>query len=346
MNFHKLLSLTLFAAVVSCGESDKEHSFSFDSSVLQEQYHRNESVKLAIANPKNAAIDSIVYYVNDKRISAVKNAGNHEFPLTDAKLGYQSLKAMVFTGGESVEVTDRIEVVSEIQPKLLEFEIVNMYSHDIGSFTQGLEFYRDTLYEGTGRNGQSYIRKYDYKTGKVYKQVDLDSKHFGEGITIMDDKIYQLTYQSQVGFVYDANTFKQLKEFPYDKPVEGWGLTHHDGFLYKSDGTEKIWKVDPNTFKMVDYINVYTASTKIKSVNELEYVNGKIYGNIWQKDAVAVIDPASGAVEAVLNLSSLRPQVGNPEAEVLNGIAYNPKTQTFFVTGKNWSKMFEIKIKN
>ena len=345
IKFYKLMALTGFLTVLSCGDKKPEVSpFSFDSSVLQEQYHRSESVSLQLSNPEKHAIDSVVFYVNDKRVASIKS-GAHNFSLAGSKLGYQTLKATVFYNGQSADATDRIEVVSEIQPQLWSYELVNIYPHDIGSFTQGLEFFRDTLYEGTGRNGQSFIRKYDYKTGKVYKQVDLDAQYFGEGITIMDNKIYQLTYQSQVGFVYDVDSFKQLSQFTYDKPVEGWGLTHHDGYLYKSDGTEKIWKVDPKTFKMIDHVNVYTASSKIKSVNELEYIDGKIYGNIWQKDAIAVIDPASGAVEAVINLSDLRKQVGNPEAEVLNGIAYNPKTKTIFVTGKNWSKLFEIRVK-
>ena len=345
IKFYKLMALTGFLTVLSCGDKKPEVSpFTFDSSVLQEQYHRSESVSLQLSNPEKHAIDSVVFYVNDKRVASIKS-GAHNFSLSGSKLGYQTLKATVFYNGQSADATDRIEVVSEIQPQLWSYELVNIYPHDIGSFTQGLEFFRDTLYEGTGRNGQSFIRKYDYKTGKVYKQVDLDAQYFGEGITIMDNKIYQLTYQSQVGFVYDVDTFKRLSQFTYDKPVEGWGLTHHDGYLYKSDGTEKIWKVDPKTFKMIDHVNVYTASSKIKSVNELEYIDGKIYGNIWQKDAIAVIDPASGAVEAVINLSDLRKQVGNPEAEVLNGIAYNPKTKTIFVTGKNWSKLFEIRVK-
>lgn len=346
MKFYNLLAITsLNILAFSCGDKEpRGNSFRFDASTLQEQYHNSESVRMQIQNPAQKTIDSIIYYVDNNRVGAVKGSGKHEFPLTGSKLGYHNLKAMIFSEGESSEVTERIEVVSSIQPTLWKYEVVNMFSHDAGSFTQGLEFYRDTLYEGTGRNGQSYIRKYDYKTGKVYKQINLDPRHFGEGITIFDGKVYQLTYQTQTGFVYDAGSLKQLQEFTYDKPIEGWGLTHDDKFLYQSDGTEKIWTLDPNTLKMIDHINVYTASSKIKAVNELEYIDGKFWGNIWQKDAIAVIDPKTGSVEAVIDMSGLRKQVGNPEAEVLNGIAYNPKTKTLFVTGKNWDKMFEVKI--
>ena len=222
---------------------------------------------------------------------------------------------------------------------------MNTFAHDTLAFTEGLEFYRDTLIESTGQKGISHFRKYDYKTGKIFKQVNLENEYFGEGITVINNKIYQLTWQSNVGFIYDANTLKKLKTFPYDKKIEGWGMTHDDKHIYQSDGTEKIWKMDPETQKMVDYINVYTNSNKIKSINELEWIDGKIYGNIWQKDAIAVINPTTGAVEGVLDLSGLRGKVKAKPEDVLNGIAYNPKNKTIFVTGKNWDKLFEIRVK-
>jgi glutamine cyclotransferase len=221
---------------------------------------------------------------------------------------------------------------------------VNTYDHDVDAFTEGFEFFRDTLMESTGQNGKSYFAKIDYKTGKAYKKVSIDQQYFGEGITVINNKIYQLTWQNGEGFIYDANTLKKLKTFPFDKKVEGWGMTNDGKNIYHSDGTEKIWTMNPDTQKLTDFINVYTNDSKIKSINELEWINGKIYGNIWQKDAIAVINPQTGAVEAVLDLSALRAKVTNKEAEVLNGIAFNKKTNTVFVTGKNWNKTFEIKV--
>src|SRR5690606_32246002 len=141
---------------------------------------------------------------------------------------------------------------------LLKYEIVNTYEHDIKSYTQGLEFYRDTLIEGTGRYGISTLRKKNYKTGEVYKQVSLDNKYFGEGITVLNNKVYQLTWRENKGFVYNADTFEKIKEFNYFKNIEGWGLTNDGKNLYQSDGTEKIWILDPETLKEIDYINVYT----------------------------------------------------------------------------------------
>ena len=344
-NVLSVILLGLFA--VACQDKAKEHEnlFAFNTTAFKETYTPDESVTLEIQNTQNKTIDSIIYYVNDAKVASKKSAEKVSLALLDKKLGYQNLKALVYFEGENVETTARIEVISNVVPKLLNYTIVNTFAHDTLAFTEGLEFYRDTLIESTGQKGISHFRKYDYKTGKIFKQVNLENEYFGEGITVINNKIYQLTWQSNVGFIYDANTLKKLKTFPYDKKIEGWGMTHDDKHIYQSDGTEKIWKMDPETQKMVDYINVYTNSNKIKSINELEWIDGKIYGNIWQKDAIAVINPTTGAVEGVLDLSGLRSKVTNKDAEVLNGIAFNPKTKTIFVTGKNWDKLFEIRVK-
>jgi len=267
-------------------------------------------------------------------------------PIKGEKLGYQNLKAQIYFENDFAEINSRIELVSSITPAFKTYKIVNTYPHDTLSFTEGLEFYRDTLYESTGQKGASHLRSYDYKTGKVYRQINLEGDYFGEGITAINNQWFQLTWQSNVGFIYDVNSFKKIKTFTYDKPIEGWGMTNDGKSIYQSDGTEKIWKMNPTTQKMEDYINVYTNTNKIKSINELEWIEGKIFGNIWQKDAIAIINPSTGEVEGVLDLSGLRSQVKNAAAEVLNGIAYNAKTKTLFVTGKNWDKLFEIKVLN
>jgi glutamine cyclotransferase len=240
---------------------------------------------------ENKKIDSIVYFVNDKNIGSKKNLENLTFSLKDQKLGYQNLKALVYFEGENQEITSRIELVSNVNPKLLNYKIVNTYPHDTSSFTEGLEFYRDTLFEGTGLRKFSKLLKTDYKTGKIYKSAKLDDMYFGEGITIINNKLYQLTWEEKKGFIYNIDTWKVEKTFDYDKPIEGWGMTNDGKVIYQSDGTEKIWKMNPTNQKMIDYVNVYAGSSKIKSVNELEYINGKIYCNIWQKDAIAIVNP-------------------------------------------------------
>jgi glutamine cyclotransferase len=347
MKKYKALAFILLGlSAVSCGDSikDKENYFSFNESVLKPKYLSNDKVNLEISNLKGKTIDSIIYYANDKKVGRVKGSKKISFNLKNEKFGYQNLKALIYFEGETITTSSRIELVADSAPKLLTYTIVNTYPHDINAFTEGFEFYRDTLVESTGQKGLSYIAKTDFKTGKIIKKVDLDQQYFGEGITVINDKIYQLTWQNGVGFIYDANTLKKLKSFNYDKKIEGWGMTNDGQNIYHSDGTEKIWKMNPDTQKMIDFINVYTNDSKIKSVNELEWIDGKIYGNIWQKDAIAVINPKTGAVEAVLDLSALKTKITNSQADVLNGIAYNKKTKTIFVTGKNWDKTFEIKV--
>lgn len=356
MKKHKLLAIILLAALMqNCGDQEKSQtsSFSFDTAQFKTQYHISDSLKMAVLNPENKKIDSIVYYVNEKNVGTQTSAAPLTYVLDNSKLGYQLVKAVVYSDNTSGDANGRIEVISSIQPKLINYTIVNTYPHDLTSYTQGLEFYRDTLFEGTGNGaglgtgirGMSKLRKVDYKSGKVLQNVDLPMEIFGEGITILKNKVYQLTYQNNEGYVYDADNLKKLKTFPYFKKMEGWGLTNDGKNLFMSDGSEKIYKLDPETMKEIDYINVYTAGSKIKAVNELEWIDGKIWGNIYGRDALAIIDPETGSVEGVINLADLKKQVTqHSDLDVLNGIAYNPKTKTIFVTGKNWDKLFEIKI--
>ncbi|NRS88796.1 glutamine cyclotransferase [Flavobacterium sp. 7E] len=347
MKKYNFLSIILLGITLSnCGDTKKgENSlFTFNKSEFKEKYVSDDVLKLAVLNPNSKEIDSIIYYVNDKKVGSAKAADQFTFALTDQKLGYQNLKALVYYDGENSEATARVELVSKVQPKLLKYKVLNTYPHDTLSFTEGLEFYKDTLYEGTGQKGTSYLRKYDYKTGKVFKQVDLDAKYFGEGITVVNGRLYQLTWQEKTGFIYNPNTLKLEKTFAFTKDIEGWGMTNDGKNIYQSDGTEKIWTTNPDNQQMLDYINVYSGNTKIKAINELEWIDGKIYANVWQKDAIAVVNPKDGTVEGIIDLSGLRKIVKNSAAEVLNGIAYNPKTKTIFVTGKNWDKMFEITV--
>jgi glutamine cyclotransferase len=337
-----LLGITL----IGCRDKNKgENSlFTIDDSAFPAHFTQKEPLTIGILNPNSKEIDSVAYFINDLRVGSTKGAKDFRIELLDQKLGYQYLKATVYFGGDSSDATKRIELVSDVEPKALKFKVVNTYPHDTKAFTEGLEFHDGVLFESTGQKGDSYFRSVDYKTGKVIKQVDLPKEYFGEGITFINGKIFQLSWQEKTGFIYDANTLKLEKTFTYDKEIEGWGMTNDGKYIYRSDGTEKIWKMDPNTQKLIDYINVYSGTSKIKAINELEYINNKFYVNVWQKDAIAVVNPESGAVEGILNLTDLRKFIKHPEAEVLNGIAYNPQTKTIFVTGKYWEKMFEITV--
>jgi glutaminyl-peptide cyclotransferase len=356
MKNYNLFSFILLAFLfASCEDSKKDKAglFLLNTTQSKAQFSTDEKATLTISNTKNKTIDSIVYFANDKKVGTVNGAKNVEFTLTDEKLGYQNLKALVYYENDYAEATHRIELISKIEPKLLKYTLVNTYPHDIKAYTQGLEFHRDTLYEGTGNGagnttglkGISSLRKTNYKTGEVYKKVEHPQEIFGEGITILNNKVYQLTWQNLIGFIYDADTFKEIKRFNYSKRIQGWGLCNNGKMLYQSDGTEKIYFLNPETLQIEGNINVYSGANKIKSVNELEWIDGKIYGNIYQKDAIAIINPKNGAIESVIYLGDLKKLVTqHPDIDVLNGIAYNPKTKTLFVTGKNWDKLFEIRV--
>lgn len=343
MKKRNLLSFIVLALIIaSCSETKKY--FSIDKSKLEAQYKPQDILQLNIVNTENKAVDSVIYHINKEKVGKTNGNTSFKFELKNQKLGYQNIEATVYSEGTTEIDSSRVELVSPIEPKLLSYTVVNTYSHDFKSFTEGLEFHNDTIYESTGQKGNSYFRKYDIKSGKIYKEVTLDKQYFGEGITVLKGKIFQLSWQENTGFIYNQSTCALEKTFTYDKKIEGWGMTNDGKVIFQSDGTEKIWTMDPSTQKMINYINVYAGSNKIKSLNELEYIDGKIYANIWQKDAIAIINPSNGYVEAIVDLSKLRKEITYEEAEVLNGIAYNAATKTLYVTGKNWEKIFEIKI--
>ena len=211
------------------------------------------------------------------------------------------------------------------------------------AYTQGLEFIGDTLVESTGQYGESSIRKWNPFTGEVYKNVPLQPSYFGEGATVFKGKILQLTWREQIGMVYDKDLNFQ-KTFTYGKSKEGWGLCHNgEDKLYKSDGSEKIWLLHPETYTEIDSLQLCTNKSLYTYANELEFANGKIYANTFLKDGIMIINPKNGAIEGVVDVRGLKSKVEQtPDVDVLNGIAYHPKRQTFFITGKNWSKIFEV----
>ena len=223
------------------------------------------------------------------------------------------------------------------------FQVKDTYVHDRGAFTQGLVYEDGVLYEGTGINGRSTLRKVELATGKVLKSVSLDEQYFGEGITIWKDTIVQLTWQSNVGFVYDKATFVKLRDFEY--PTEGWGITHNGTHLIMSDGTDTLYFLDPETFVEVNTIQVRDGNAPLKNLNELEFINGCIYANVWQTDRIVRINPADGKVVGDIDLTGILPLADRiPPVDVLNGIAYDPAEDRFFVTGKLWPKLYHIDL--
>jgi len=223
--------------------------------------------------------------------------------------------------------------------KIYGYRIINTYPHDPQASTQGLEFRNGYLYEGTGIEGRSTLRKVELKSGKVIKSLALDPKLFGEGITIYKDSIIQLTWRAQLGFVYDLETFRQRKTFRY--PTEGWGITNNAKELIMSDGTATLYFLDPQTFKQLKKITVSDRGRPIIWLNELEYVNGYIYANVMSSDKIAIIDPESGKVNGWVHLDGL---ACAGEGKSLNGIAYDQDSGNFFVTGKLCPVLYQIEL--
>jgi glutamine cyclotransferase len=223
------------------------------------------------------------------------------------------------------------------------YKVVNEFAHDPKAFTQGLVYENGFLFEGTGLYGKSELRKVDLKTGKVLQTHKLTDEYFGEGITIFKDRIIQLTYQSNVGFVYNKETFELQREFSY--PTEGWGLTHDGKNLIMSDGTPMLYFLDPETFKQNRKIMVLDQDSPVWGLNELEYIDGQIYANVWPTERIVRIEPDTGEVIGWIDMEGiLAPQVHSESVDVFNGIAYDAANSRLFVTGKFYPKIYEIKL--
>ena len=313
----------------------------------KKQVTLNDAITITLKEKEDKPINKVQFFVNGKEVSS--NGSSTSINSAELGVGKHQISALVSFTEKTKKVNNSFEVLANKKPIVYDYQIVNEYPHDTKAYTQGLEYYNGFLYETTGRRGQSTLRKIEIKTGKVLKKIDLDKKYFGEGMTIFNNKIYWLTWQSKKGFVYNLDTFEQEREFAYNKSNQGWGLTHNGKELIKSDGTHKIWFLDPETLKEKKSIQVYTNKYAVKDLNELELIDGKIYANKYQQNAIVIIDKETGIVEGIANLKSLKKEMEKtqkliPQDEVLNGIAYDKENNRLFVTGKNWGKLFEIEL--
>ena len=340
MHLDKVLKIIIVAALISgCGNSSKPiKHFLIQTNANKNVISNSDTLKLSISNPSNKKIDSVNYVMNNSPVAGI-------FSLQNSSLGEKMIKAEVFYDGKKEVALQKVIVVNGSTPKLYTYELLNTYPHDITSYTQGLEFYKGVLYESTGQYGESKLRALDYKNDAILNNVNLSRSYFGEGLTVLNDKIYQLTWKEGRGLIYDVNTFETLGSFNYGQSKEGWGLCNDGRQLYKTDGSENIWILNAETLEEERFVQAYTNKGRLTNLNELEWVEGKIYANRYQKNGVAIINPINGAIEAVLDFKDLKNKVTNhPGLDVLNGMAYNPDTKTLFVTGKRWDKLFEVRI--
>ena len=289
--------------------------------------------------------DSVRYLLDTSFIASKGDTAPVVVPTTDLLPGIKVLTAQVYTGAEYNEVTTNIVLLSANAPVRYEYEILNTYPHDEAAFTQGLEYHDGIFYESAGGWGESSLRKVDPGTGKVTKSINMPENVFAEGLTVVDDRLIQLTWQNRVGYVYDKNSFEKLKEFAYQASDQGWGLCNDGTRLYKSDGTNKIYFLNKDTYQEEGYIEVYDNRKAVDSLNELEFIDGRIWANVWETDRIVIINPENGEVEAEADMRDLYPaDKRNANADVLNGIAWDTRGKRLFLTGKRWDKLFEVRI--
>lgn len=337
---YKYSYFLLFISVLLFSSCEKEYQFQLES---PKKLHLNESLNLLLKEVNDQKIDKITYSLDGK---AIENPSNID--ISKERLGKHSLSAVAYYGNKTKKLTNTVVFLATKAFDVYDFKVINTYPHDPTAYTQGLEYHNGYLYESTGRKGKSQLRKVALKTGKVVQKIDVPAQYFAEGMTIYKDKIYQLTWQSNKGLIYNLDDFKQIGTFDYNRSQEGWGLAFAEDKIYKSDGTSKIWILDPETLKEKSFIEVYTNKQELKEINELEYINGKLYANVWMKNVITIINPENGAVEGVADMKALVKRMVNSQHltrdDVLNGIAYDKKGNRLFVTGKHWNTLFEIEL--
>ena len=301
-------------------------------------------ISLTFSGVDSTAIDSARATIDGRKFRFANGSTQIEIPTDGLSVGLKTIRVEAWTGnGEAAEGRARICIKSDIEPERLTYKVKKQLPHNPRYYTQGLEFDGDILYEGTGLEGRSAVYKIDFEKQNVITSVDLANNYFGEGVTILGDKLYQLTWRSFIGFVYNKKTLNKLHEFNYS--TEGWGLTNNGSELIMSDGTEKIQFIDTASLQVTRTIEVYDTEGPVTELNELEFVDGLIYANIYCTDNIVAIDPANGKVMKIIDMRNLLDESKlTQRVDVLNGIAYQKTTGRWFVTGKLWPTMFQVEF--
>lgn len=347
----------LFLAAISCKENPQKDAPRSEriqtSSSIQlirierpqngTTFSQGETIEISFRKLSDSTqIDSAILFLDSKRISSI-DENLHSLSTKDFQLGSRQLRVTAWYNGNRQTASVGIRIKSSEPPKKLTYRVINTYPHDIDAYTQGLFFHKGQLIESTGQKGSSSLRRVDYRTGKVLQSVNLDRQYFGEGATYYNGEIYQLTWTSRKGFVYDPETFTLKRSFDYI--TQGWGLTTKGDTLIMSDGSNILYFLEPRSFSELKRIEVYDNNGPVTQLNELELINGMVFANIYQTDKVAIINPYSGKVEAEVDFSGLLSDTDkHRNIDVLNGIAWDSEGERLFVTGKNWPKLFHVKI--
>lgn len=318
----------------------------FNTPQNNEKYRTGDKIPVSVSCTDNKIrFDSVIFSFNRKKIgSANQYPFEIQWNASEAPTGNHQITATAYFDKNKKESNDvSILFRSDVQPKEYTYRVLNTYPHDPDAYTQGLVIEKNAMYESTGVIGESTLRKINYKTGEVLKSQSIDHTYFGEGITILGNKIYQITWQSNIGLVYEKETFKQITTFNYS--WEGWGITTDGKQLIISDGSEKLYFINPETFTLTATLYVYNYEDEVLSLNELEFIKGEIWANVYQENYIVRIDPKTGKVLGKIDLTGILDMSKvTGKIDVLNGIAYDAVTNKIYVTGKLWPKLFEIEV--
>jgi glutamine cyclotransferase len=349
-----LTSVLLFFSfiLINCAQSSKSSRVPVTSIQLQpagRNYVIGNKITVALKTRlKDGSLKKVELVLDEKSIFTSNNIeSSYVVETSGLNAGTHHLKVIATKeDGQSGENFSDFLLLSDVIPVKYGYKVINSFPHDPHHFTQGYEVRDGYLYEGTGREGQSGIYKIDMKTWKVIKEHKLDDQYFGEGITILDGKLYELTYKSRIGFTYDLNTFQLLNSWTF-KSAEGWGFTNDGKSLIMSDGTEYLTYLDPQSKSVTKRIQVCNNKGVVTNLNELEYIRGEIWANIWMTDNIVIIDVKTGKIIGEIDLSGLLGSSlkdKNADVDVLNGIAWDPVKNKIYVTGKLWPRVFEIEL--
>jgi len=340
----------LLLAIYGCdNKSDQPVNLSI-SPDAGTSYKQGDKVDLKVTYPADYKADSVVYLIDSVKIGGKKDSAAFVLATDSLGLGVKLITAKVYSSGKAEEVSTNINLLATKAPEEYTYLIEKTFPHDTASFTEGFEYHDGIFYESDGgtcdQGERSSLRKTDIN-GKIIQKIDMACEAFNEGITVIDNKIIQLTYHERMGYVYDKSSLKLLSKFSFLQGEEGWGMCNDGKNLYCNTGSNQIYVMDKDNYRTLRTIDVYDDKGPIDDLNEMEYIDGLIYANVWQKDDIVVIDPKTGAVVKRIDLSSLTKQatvgINNSDA-VLNGIAWDAIGKRLFVTGKNWPKMYQIKV--
>lgn len=352
-NSVKIAIAACFAATVlfvsSCREVAPVVGVGFKYPEQGQSYSLGKDVKVELDVPKGASVTAATYQIDGRTVETKADASPLSLKTTGLAVGYRVITAIVDVDGRKDTSTINIVLNSGVKPEQLTYKVVKILPHDTSSYTQGLEYHDGKFLESTGLNAESTLRWVALESGKATQRIDIDDQYFAEGSTLVGDKIIMLTWKANMGFVYDAKTLKQLSTFNYQTSRDGWGLCYDGKQLIMSDGSNRLYFMNKDTFKDERVIDVYDDKGAVDSINEMEVIDGKIYANLYQKNTIVVIDPNTGIVEKSIDMTGLLAKGYNrfpldANIDVLNGIAWDKQGRRLFVTGKKWPKLFEITL--